>query len=273
MRTGSNPKDRPLQTFAEEQLQVRLKTLRAHLRRVHKHPGDAEAIHDLRVAIRRFSQGLRVFRNLLDKAHVRKIRRRLHKLMALSGAARNCDIAPALLEAAGAPAGQSLRQRVAKRRSRAGRKLRDSIAGGNVLAKAKRWRGWLRVRSAHAPATAHAAHSILVPLAHEFLVAGAAAAQPESTPRTMHRFRLQAKRLRYTLEIFGSASGPGWKRKLELIRGLQEHLGAINDCVSTADLVAQLGGRSSAALQRLLEQRIALFRLYWNQHFMEGTMA
>ena len=278
MKIGSKLPDR----FAEEQLQVRLKTFRVQLRRVHKHPGDADAIHDLRVAIRRLSQGLRVFRKLLDKTHMRKMRRRLRKLMALSGAVRNCDIAPAVLEAAAAPAAHSWARRLAERRSRAGRELIDSMAGGKLLAKARRWREWLRIparpgawkrsRSQHAQTTAQAAHSLLARLSRKFLLAGAAAAQPGNTPEAMHRFRLQAKRLRYTLEIFGSASGPGWKRKIELVRGLQEHLGSINDCVSTADLVAQLGGGSSSALQRLLEQRIAVFRLYWNQHFDQGTM-
>jgi CHAD domain-containing protein len=272
MRTGANPREGPLDRFAEAQLQVRLRILGAQLRRTHQHPSDAAAIHDLRVAIRRFSQGLRVFRKLLDKAHVRKMRRPLRKVMHLSGAARNCDIALEVLETAGAPAAQSLRQRVAERRSQAGRELLDFFVARNLLAKTKRWREWLRVRSEHAPTTAPATPRALVPLWRKFLQAGVAAAQPHSTPKTMHRFRLRAKRLRYTLEIFGAASGPGWKRQIERIRALQEHLGAINDCVSTRDLVAQLGGRSSPALQRLLEHRIDVFRLYWHQHFEQGTM-
>lgn len=262
----------PLDRFAEAQLQVRLKTLCTELRRAHKHPDDAVAIHDLRVSIRRLSQGLRVFRKLLDKAHVRKMRRRLRKIMDLSGPVRNCDIALQVLEAAGAPAPQSFERQLAERRSRAGSELLDALARKNVLAKARSWRGRLRAaargnQGEHTQTPAQAAHSILASLSREFLQAGAAAAQPDSTPEAMHRFRLRAKRLRYTLEIFGPASGPGWKRTIKRVRGLQEHLGEINDCVSTSDLVAQLGGHADPALQRLLEQRIAAFRRYWNQHF------
>src|SRR5678815_1939319 len=58
---------------------------------------DAEAVHDLRVAIRRFSQVLRVFKPCFRGKEVRKIRRELKQIMVLAGEVRNCDIALQLM--------------------------------------------------------------------------------------------------------------------------------------------------------------------------------
>jgi CHAD domain-containing protein len=64
---------------------------------------NADSIHDLRVSIRRFDQCLRVFHAFFPKHHKKKIHRRLHKIMALSGDVRNRDIALELLKKAGVP--------------------------------------------------------------------------------------------------------------------------------------------------------------------------
>ncbi|MBV8818141.1 MAG: CHAD domain-containing protein [Acidobacteriaceae bacterium] len=54
---------------------------------------DEESIHDFRVAIRRFTQGLLLFPDMLPKRDVTKIRKRLKKLMTLTSEVRNRDIA------------------------------------------------------------------------------------------------------------------------------------------------------------------------------------
>ncbi len=60
-------------------------------------------------------------------------------------------------------------------------------------------------------------------------------------------------------------------RRLDTLRGLQERLGAINDCVTTAglmdgmDLSAAAKRRIKAALDRLLARRTADFRAYLAQ--------
>jgi CHAD domain-containing protein len=72
---------------------------------------DPDSIHDLRVSIRRLQQCLSVFRQFFPSGAVKRIHRRLHKLMALSGEIRNRDVALDLLKEAGTPAGSELSAR------------------------------------------------------------------------------------------------------------------------------------------------------------------
>ena len=57
------------------------------------HSYSPEAVHDLRVAIRRFTQALDISKPFLPSRAVKKIRRRIKAIMTLAGAVRDCDIA------------------------------------------------------------------------------------------------------------------------------------------------------------------------------------
>lgn len=105
-----------------------LKNLTAALRVAARNPGKEKPIHDLRVAIRRFTQVLRVFGSRFE--HPRKMRRRLRGVMDLCGAVRNCDIAVEVLQAAEAPAKPALQGRLKRRRERAGRDLARLLKEG-----------------------------------------------------------------------------------------------------------------------------------------------
>jgi CHAD domain-containing protein len=58
---------------------------------------DVDSVHKMRVAIRRFVQALRTFKDFLPDGPSKKIQKRLHHIMQLSGDLRNCDIAIKLL--------------------------------------------------------------------------------------------------------------------------------------------------------------------------------
>jgi CHAD domain-containing protein len=57
---------------------------------------DEEAVHDVRVSIRRANQALRVFSGLVDGKAARGIRRRLKSVLDEASAVRDCDIAMGL---------------------------------------------------------------------------------------------------------------------------------------------------------------------------------
>jgi CHAD domain-containing protein len=61
---------------------------------------------------------------------------------------------------------------------------------------------------------------------------------------TLHRLRIQAKRLRYSLEFLADVLGPDKAWLVERLVALQDHLGALNDAVVT-----------SAAIRSFLEER------------------
>lgn len=89
-----------MQRYAREQASTLLRRLAFRMNRAAK-LRDADSIHDLRVAIRRFEQCLDIFHQFLPGGHKKKIRRRLRKIMELSGEIRNRDVALDLLKQAG----------------------------------------------------------------------------------------------------------------------------------------------------------------------------
>ena len=78
--------------YAIEQMNRLLTTLAFQIHRAAKKPGPDE-IHDLRVSIRRFTQGLLLFTEFFPKWEVKKIKRMLKRMMQLTSEIRNRDIA------------------------------------------------------------------------------------------------------------------------------------------------------------------------------------
>lgn len=264
-----------LEAYAKAQLDARLKKLATNLRKTAKDAEETEHIHDLRVAIRRFTQALRVFDYLLQHGHVRRMKRKLRKVMDLCGETRNCDIAAESLKAAGVALDGLLNRSLEKARERSATELTDVLTGWKISARTAAWRGWLQPEAGPNQTILSSAKRTLAPLVRDFLEAGAVALKPDSTPEEMHRFRLLSKRLRYTLEIFQPVLGSECQQAIGVIRELQEYLGAVNDCVASADLIGELGKsgasarRAKSALRRLLRKRVDAFRKYWRGHMAE----
>ena len=78
-------------------------------------------------------------------------------------------------------------------------------------------------------------------LAARFFREGARAAAPQASAGERHRFRLAAKRFRYTLELFAQFYGPAAAQWTAQVKELQSLLGAMNDCRAVRDLVDALG--------------------------------
>jgi len=78
--------------YARQQTAILLGRLAFQLNRAMKE-GDATAVHDLRVAIRRLSRALRVFAQCFPDGSWKKIRRELGELMDLASGVRDRDIA------------------------------------------------------------------------------------------------------------------------------------------------------------------------------------
>ena len=62
---------------------------------------EADAVHRMRVSIRRLQQALRVFEMYLDSSGVKRVRQQLKKAMTAAGNLRNHDIAIELIEKSG----------------------------------------------------------------------------------------------------------------------------------------------------------------------------
>jgi CHAD domain-containing protein len=76
---------------------------------------NAEAVHRLRVSIRRFEQAIRVFQQYFSVRGGKKVRKDLKKIMSAAGELRNLDVATELLQRAGAEAPNIAERRAAAR--------------------------------------------------------------------------------------------------------------------------------------------------------------
>jgi CHAD domain-containing protein len=236
------------------------------------HSPHAAAIHDLRVAIRRFSQALAACKACFPPRAVRKMRRRLKPVMALAGEVRDTDVALHLVAAAGAGAG-ALEAKLRARRKTAAKSLVALLKHCTARKSVSKWRSALEsgippreLRQATAEAFAHRQ---LPRLAARFFREGARAAAPEASAGERHRFRLAAKRFRYTLELFAGFYGPAAAHWTAQVRELQSILGAMNDCRSARALVEALGGdpKIEASLKKRQQRKSLEFRRAWTARF------
>jgi len=82
----------PIREYAMEQMNHLLTNLAFQVHRAGKTPGPDE-IHDVRVSIRRFAQGLILYAGFFPKWEVKKVKKRLGRMMNLTSEIRNRDIA------------------------------------------------------------------------------------------------------------------------------------------------------------------------------------
>lgn len=107
--------------------------------------GDAGAVHDLRVAIRRMSRCLRVFAEFYPGDSRKKIRREMAGLMEAAGAVRDRDIALALMAEAGAPRGGATAARLEAERKQAARELQLEARRWKRGSFSRKWRAALEL--------------------------------------------------------------------------------------------------------------------------------
>lgn len=210
--------------------------------------GNAEALHDFRVALVKLRTDLRAYRGVLDDSVPRGVRRRLSALAASAGKCRDADVRLQWLHERRNRKGmadgpglawveRSIRdeQRAPCREFR--RHLRRDF--DRVCERLRRKLGRFQVvlregERREMPATrAMMAHTVLRMTGD--LRAGLAKATQGTDVRALHSARIAAKRLRYALEPlasggFASAQLAGTSRAaVAQLRSLQDELGRLND--------------------------------------------
>ena len=256
--------------FVRAQARQRLEDVLTEIDKAAKHPEDPEAIHDLRVAIRRFTQCVRAFRTVFDPGPIKKLRRRLHKIMDHCGEVRTCDVALSILKHTRLKSGV-LATEIQSQRVDAENALRHYLKEQRH-GKASEWKLKLRVRGSPAREwnvkqdLAGNLSRVLPRLAKEYFDAGNQAAAANENPAALHRFRLRTKHLRYTLELFPAFYGKHLRTALQALRGVQDRLGDVNDCVSIVPLMAG-DARAQAANRKLLQERATAFAAHWKKTF------
>ena len=231
------------------------------------------AVHDLRVAIRKFDQALIVFEPLLDRKCVRRARRKLKKIMALAGAVRNCDVADDLLNVADdllkgrfRRAGSMIRTQRAEATTALAAALDSWIDEGYPA----KLRHRLRI-----DCPGRALNVGLSRMTEDFVRYGEKAVR-RGSPAALHRFRIAAKHYRYTLDLLAPLVGrPATKRHIKLVKAVQSRLGNVNDCETVRRMAAEWF--ANAAIDKYLEKteraEMSRFRAEWTRRFADPKFA
>lgn len=234
-----------------------LNQLALQVRRTLRTP-DAAQVHHLRVAVRRFRQALAVVENRDVRAGVGNIHRRLKKMMALAGDVRDCDIASKLAGKLKAPA--RLLNNLLQRREQAQRLLLSSLRQWLDRKTEAAWRA--KLASLEKPRAKAPVEPVLLKAARRLFNRGRKIGE---SAKALHRLRIAAKKLRYTMEIAGHFD----QARFDRIKTLQTDLGDINDYETARTIVAEEGGpkKISDGLKQSQRKKIREFCRLWNHDF------
>jgi CHAD domain-containing protein len=239
---------------------------------------NGDAVHDLRVAIRRFTQALAVFKSCFPGKETRKIRRRTKKLMTLAGATRNFDIALKLLSKSRTAEAASLRGTIETQRKESTRVLVGALKRRIDRKSSLKWRTALEAalsggNSADTRmAVEQTARRILPRMAVDFVDRGNAACEAKTSAEKLHAFRIASKKFRYTLELFAPLYGAELASWRDSIKEIQTVLGDINDCVTVAQMLAEYKGTRAVEdwLKKRQRRKVEQFSRRWAEEFGEA---
>jgi CHAD domain-containing protein len=128
-----------MREFVRQQTAILLRRFAFQVSRAAR-SGDADSIHDLRVATRRLSRCLRVFSQFYPDRSWKKIRRELADLRDRAGAVRDLDIALELLAAAGVPPRAAIAKRLRADRQKAAQELLLEVRRWKRRGFSRKWR-------------------------------------------------------------------------------------------------------------------------------------
>lgn len=252
----------PVTAVARRALQLRLAAVVNAIGPAAKHAEeDNEHVHQLRVATRRAAAAIEIFGDLAPKRRVKWIAKRLRHIRRAAGAARDLDVFAFRLAALLAqekhvdavPLIKSIRRERRKaqvpicevyhelRRDKFERRCqklvrrvrrRDAAGEDDAVEPIS--------QNGHGSAAAHdvgmsfasAARLRLRPVVEQVFALIDVADQPIEA---WHRLRIEAKRLRYAMELFAGAFDASFRHEVyPQVEALQEQLGKINDHASAA---------------------------------------
>lgn len=211
---------------------------------------DPEAIHDMRVALRRLQAALRLFKVCYPPKRLRRYRRQLRTLLQALGAVRDQDVIIGALalhaEASAGPVKEGLarvmtQRRTAQQQERAkSLRLLDKLQKGNfsqsLLSFVRGARGFKRVASQRqfGPEVVGIAAKAL-----SSWNGRRREVQAQGDSETLHQMRIAIKHLRYTMELCRLANGHQYQGCVERLAEMQRVLGDIHDADVLVECLAE----------------------------------
>jgi triphosphatase len=215
---------------------------------------DAEAVHQLRVAIRRLRSTASTFAPMLG-ADAQRLQADLRWLAQACDAARNLEVLAERISDDGSDAGAHLAAAIAEAGRKASRQAAEAVASERfriLMIELAAWvetGGWLADPTLGARRDRPAEEFAAEALSHRWRKLRKRAANLEAgSDETRHEARIAAKKLRYAAETFASLFPPKPARRfVAALRDLQDQLGALNDVATAAVVLPQLGLDAAAA--------------------------
>lgn len=243
---------------------------------------DIEAVHDMRVACRRMNSALRLLRAYLPAKRMKKLRPVLEELRDLLGTARNYDVLGANLDTYCATVSASDRDAL---RAVAEAWSDERAEAQTALAKVldspgyAQWVTRVNEFAQEQDTRANPRVADVLPALIWRQYGALRACEPRveiASLEELHAMRIDAKRLRYTLEFFADAFGEKPVTLIEPLVALQDHLGnlqdavvageALTDFITTAAARAKQRGETAPDIQAIagyhahLRERIQALR-------------
>ena len=238
-------------------------------------PDDINALHDFRVALRRFRSLLRTYREILDSSITPKIRHRLGRLATAAGSSRDIEVSlnwlheqvkPGPSNAAGI---KWVEAELERDRIKGDRRLQHAVERNcdPVVEQLQRALHSSREAAVVVPLRIVTARALLTQAnaVQETLEQARAAGDPQR----MHQVRIAAKRLRYALEpLVDERVAPAGIRQtaraeIAQLELMQQALGDLNDELAFEQWLAgaesgkRARGRAEAAFIKELRRRLA----------------
>ena len=219
----------------------------------------ANEVHDLRVAIRRLGQVLRLFHPCFPAKEVKRVQRSLKKHIALAGEVRDLDVVEDFLSKSKLAEASSLREKFHGRRKEAGKTLEAKLQHWNKRRTYSKWRRRLIASPADL-----SANETLPDLLDRFASLGNRAARGPADMEKLHEVRITGKKLRYTLEIFAPSA-----KQIAQLKKLQGILGDMHDAEIVREMLREEdgAGRLVAQITRKRNRSVVAFRSCWKAEF------
>ncbi|QDV45502.1 CHAD domain protein [Stieleria neptunia] len=267
-------------TAARLTLTSRLAAVLYHLPRASsRSDASIEHVHQLRVSTRRVIAALQLYKDVLSDKQARRMGRRMKRIRRVAGVARDLDVLALRYRDSGSRKHQRLVRRLTPLRHQARKsiaKLNRELIDHDRLA--RRVKKLLAAISCESPMDL--AEFATMQLARRSQCFFKHAKRDLDRIDELHRFRIQAKRFRYTVELLGDVLPAEIRTQIyPVVCNVQELLGELHDHSIARERMKRLARRetkSSRARQlktlarkegRMMEQAEQRFRDWWTPSF------
>ncbi|MGH7923796.1 MAG: CHAD domain-containing protein [Candidatus Binatus sp.] len=220
--------------------------------------GDAEPLHQLRVATRRLRASVELFSKIIYAAQLKVFRRDLPWLGAQAGIVRECDVTSALIAARADRIDPDLKGAIGPMLTALDERRKSEHAKLYELLSSKRYRSLLAKLARPAIKKVGADRRLGIVAAQLIRPASRGASRlgekiaDDASPLLFHKLRVRIKRLRYELEMIAPLGAKRHKKTLRRLEELQELLGLYHDVTVASAWLLSYAETSAAPPRTML---------------------